>query len=54
MEQPNQTTEKQTTQQSPQSFTYLCMSYPNYLIKRRKISEACKKANNQDGVRPPF
>jgi len=37
----------QTTQE-PQSFTYLCMSYPNFLIKRRKISDACKKANNKD------
>jgi hypothetical protein len=36
--------------QEPKSFTYLCMSYPNYLIKRRKLSNACKKANNQDEV----
>jgi hypothetical protein len=36
------------TQQDPQSFTYLCMSYPNYLIKRRKLSDACKKADNKD------
>jgi hypothetical protein len=35
-------------EEKPKSFTYLCMSYPNYLIKRRKISEACKKTNNQD------
>ena len=36
--------------EEPISFTYLCMSYPNYLIKRRKLSDACKKANNQDEV----
>lgn len=36
------------TQQDPQSFTYLCMSYPNYIIKRRKLSDACKKADNKD------
>jgi hypothetical protein len=36
------------TPQDPQSFTYLCMSYPNYLIKRRKLSDACKKADNKD------
>ena len=35
-------------QEEPVSFTYLCMSYPNYLIKRRKLSDACKKSNNQD------
>ena len=36
------------TQEESKSFTYLCMSYPNYLIKRRKLSDACKKTNNQD------
>ena len=36
--------------QDPQSFTYLCVSYPNYIIKRKKLSDACKKANNQDVV----
>ena len=36
--------------EEPKSFTYLYMSYPNYLIKRRKFSDACKKANNQDEV----
>lgn len=42
--------EMEKKQKDPQSFTYLCMSYPNYLIKRRKISDACKKSNNQDEV----
>jgi hypothetical protein len=35
----------------PPSFTYLCMSYPNYLIKRRKLSDACKNANNDEKLR---
>jgi hypothetical protein len=38
------------TPKEPQSFTYLCMSYPNYIIKRRKLSDACKKSNNNDEV----
>jgi hypothetical protein len=38
------------TPKDPQSFTYLCMSYPNYIIKRRKLSDACKKSNNNDEV----
>ena len=38
----------QNSQNTPQSFTYLCVSYPNYIIKRRKLSDACKKSNNQD------
>ena len=41
----------ETIKEETKSFTYLCMSYPNYLIKRRKISDACKKSNNQDEVR---
>jgi hypothetical protein len=38
----------ETIKEETKSFTYLCMSYPNYLIKRRKLSDACKKSNNQD------
>ena len=38
----------QNSQNTTQSFTYLCVSYPNYIIKRRKLSDACKKSNNQD------
>ena len=39
------------TSKEPQSFTYLCMSYPNYIIKRRKLSDACKKSNNDEVLR---